>query len=1045
MRLTVCTPLVRSWFACAQSALLVACGWTESGTSLVSLARDATFDTRFTSGRLAEQEWLSCREIDTTGLIPRSQCGGVHAPGTPGFAAYSRAAVAVRRVAAVDSSAPTLHATALIRLRAARGSRATLDRAVEALEQARIRMPTDKAILNDLAVAYEAVAERDQAIMPMLRALDAVDAALARDSTYAPARFNRALILERLFLVRTAAPAWSAYIASERDERWKTEARAHVQAVWQSQDSRAPGLFVQRARGRFFSLLGSWGATVGRGDRSRGDRTLAEMVALRDSLGGKTADQSVAMTVDWLHAQLSNRVVERRIAPAFVDLANGIDLHDSSAYDACAAVLGRAEAALRTMNAPAARWAAVYRAACEANQRRFAAAADTRLERALAEATAREPALIGKALWLRGVIQMRRGNYETASQLYAEARSQFARAGDTFNEAAVSFLLTENLAFAGQSLGSEVEAYKGLGGLAPFRASRYLKNLLIQVAAHARGARLRAAALDVLSEAVIVDRALRAPGATAYTRWTRAEDLAAVGDTAKALADLDTAAAAAALVPDTANRMRATADVQLARARLIEFSNPRLTRRLVNQAVDSYRAITAVNVLPAALFQSALLANAQGQGERARADLADAISVIEHAREAFTSAQAQAAYYETVENVFDLAIQCELRDGNTDAAFDLLERERVAIRREARSRGVGTSVSLASLSESIPHDMLFVTYAVLADRVAIWYARHGRRGYRASMVARDSVAALARRAVGEIRGSGTLEARTRLFEILLQPLTEELRGAHVIAAVPDRELVAVPLAALWNPVTKRYVVEDVALITEPSASFMVAASRVSRSRPATLSALVVGNPAHPSSSDTTLADLPGAAAEASQVADLYPRRKVLTGRAATRRSVIDELSRHNVFHFAGHAVFDPGHPERSYLALSDSGRARNGRLEAREIAHLSLSNTEIVVLSACRTLPAKPSRSGAVAGIAFSFLRAGAPAIVSTLWDVADDGTADVVVPLHRALRDGVEPPEALRRAQVAAMKSTDRPGSPAGTWAAFVYTGPWTVKGRSR
>jgi CHAT domain-containing protein len=266
-----------------------------------------------------------------------------------------------------------------------------------------------------------------------------------------------------------------------------------------------------------------------------------------------------------------------------------------------------------------------------------------------------------------------------------------------------------------------------------------------------------------------------------------------------------------------------------------------------------------------------------------------------------------------------------------------------------------------------------------------------------------------------------------------------LQRARVVAAVPDRELVAVPLAALWDSTAKRYVVQDHAIITEPSASFMVDASRAARLRAARMSALVVGNPTELTSSDTSLADLPGAASEARQVAELYPQRKVLTGRAANRRSVFEWLSRQQVFHFAGHAVFDAAHPERSYLALSDSGQPGSGRLEAREIADLRLSNTQIVVLSACRTLPARPSRSGAVAGIAFSFLRAGAPAIVSTLWDIADEGAAGLVVAFHRGLRDGLEPAEALRQAQAEALRTTEERGGAARSWGAFVYSGPWT------
>ena len=258
MRLTASLSRVRSWLACAYSASLAACAWTESEPSLLLQARKAVFDVRFTSGRLSEQPWHACLATDTAALIPRSRCGPPLDPSAPGFAAYARAAAA-SRAGSGDSTAGGLFAAGILGLRASQDSRAGLDRAVASLEHARVRAPSNAAILNDLAAAYLTVAERDQQLMPMLRALDAVNAALARDTTYAPARYNRALILQRLFLVGSAAKAWSAYIAGERDDRWKAEARAHLRAVGDcrtrcpsvSHPTRAPSVFlVARSVGR---------------------------------------------------------------------------------------------------------------------------------------------------------------------------------------------------------------------------------------------------------------------------------------------------------------------------------------------------------------------------------------------------------------------------------------------------------------------------------------------------------------------------------------------------------------------------------------------------------------------------------------------------------------------------------------------------------------------------------------------------------------------------------------------------------------------------
>jgi CHAT domain-containing protein len=65
------------------------------------------------------------------------------------------------------------------------------------------------------------------------------------------------------------------------------------------------------------------------------------------------------------------------------------------------------------------------------------------------------------------------------------------------------------------------------------------------------------------------------------------------------------------------------------------------------------------------------------------------------------------------------------------------------------------------------------------------------------------------------------------------------------------------------------------------------------------------------------------------------------------------------------------------------------------------------------------------------------PATISTLWDVDDAATAELLVEFHRRFSSGTPPAEALRLPQLQAMRS-DRPElrTPR-AWAAFIYTGP--------
>jgi len=281
-------------------------------------------------------------------------------------------------------------------------------------------------------------------------------------------------------------------------------------------------------------------------------------------------------------------------------------------------------------------------------------------------------------------------------------------------------------------------------------------------------------------------------------------------------------------------------------------------------------------------------------------------------------------------------------------------------------------------------------------------------------------------------------ARAQLFELLVRPFATTTPDVKRITIVPDRELSSVPFAALWDAEQGRNLVDVAELRTVPSAAFRVAAatSREVVGRRAS-SALVVGNPTLDSASNATLPRLPGAAREAENVAPLYQRASLLTGAEARRDTVLDRLASNSVFHFAGHAIANTEQPELSYLALAPANSGDDGKLRGREIGDLRLSNMQLVVLSACRTLNPRASHVGAISGLAYSFLRAGVPATVSTLWDVSDQATTGLLIEFHRHFASGFPAAEALRLAQLSSVCSGRPELRAPRAWAAFIYTGP--------
>jgi CHAT domain-containing protein len=253
-----------------------------------------------------------------------------------------------------------------------------------------------------------------------------------------------------------------------------------------------------------------------------------------------------------------------------------------------------------------------------------------------------------------------------------------------------------------------------------------------------------------------------------------------------------------------------------------------------------------------------------------------------------------------------------------------------------------------------------------------------------------------------------------------------------VVLVIDGALAAVPFAALFDSRRGRYLVEDHPL--------RFAVSLREAQRPSPLSpaggALFVADPAFDRRQNPLLDRLPQAGAEVRQVVGEYAPATVLDGAQATRSSVMNELSRAAVIHFAGHAVFDDARPERSYLVLAPDRESPSGRITAAELGRLDLRHVRLVVLSACKTVRGGRSRASGYTGLSGALLAAGAGGTIGSTWSVDDSSTALLMTTFHRGFQRSRDGPGALRTAQLSFLRSGTRSLRSPAAWAAFRYAG---------
>ncbi len=147
--------------------------------------------------------------------------------------------------------------------------------------------------------------------------------------------------------------------------------------------------------------------------------------------------------------------------------------------------------------------------------------------------------------------------------------------------------------------------------------------------------------------------------------------------------------------------------------------------------------------------------------------------------------------------------------------------------------------------------------------------------------------------------------------------------------------------------------------------------------------------------------------------------------------LLEQFRDYSVIHFAGHAVFNPEEPLASGLVLADGSV-----LTAARILQDSSFRTEkgkLLVLSACQTGVNVITSGGEIVGLARALFYAGMPNLISSLWEVADRSTAQLMQDFHQIWQAGKNSiAGALREAQLKAINESQ----PIHAWAPFIHLG---------
>lgn len=163
-----------------------------------------------------------------------------------------------------------------------------------------------------------------------------------------------------------------------------------------------------------------------------------------------------------------------------------------------------------------------------------------------------------------------------------------------------------------------------------------------------------------------------------------------------------------------------------------------------------------------------------------------------------------------------------------------------------------------------------------------------------------------------------------------------------------------------------------------------------------------------------LKPIPGALREVQTLKEQFSGKFYLGAEATEANFKNANFKDFGVVHLSMHGILDKKNPMNSSLAFTEDSiksSKEDDFVHAYELTNMSI-HSNLVVLSACETGDGEHQLIEGVVSIGRSFMYAGVPSMVMTLWQVNDYSTAQIMKEFYRQLSLGKTKSEALRQAK---------------------------------
>ncbi len=299
----------------------------------------------------------------------------------------------------------------------------------------------------------------------------------------------------------------------------------------------------------------------------------------------------------------------------------------------------------------------------------------------------------------------------------------------------------------------------------------------------------------------------------------------------------------------------------------------------------------------------------------------------------------------------------------------------------------------------------------------------------------------------EIRAVRTGRNPGKLSNVLLEKIEPKLSGIDHLIVIPDNSLAQVPFEWLLTPSSGNMLIENFTITYNYSTMLWYQQKSIAKAKPANSILLVAPvfehyiAPEHLVNAYRDKLNLGALSYSKSEVKSIYQKfnkndfkTNILLESDATEYKLKQIMGDFDILHIASHSTANLQRPELSGIFMYNEDKTTHEEdnfLSLGEIYNSKLS-ADLVVLSSCKSGVGGILEGEGVMALPRSFIYAGVPNIVFSLWKVHDEKTKILMEAFYSHLIAGKTYAQALRQAKLECFEKGFIPLD----WAGFVLIG---------